>query len=38
MLPASALITSIVVAIVLYGGFVWCVLIAVRSEREEHRQ
>jgi hypothetical protein len=30
----SAWITSILVALVLYGGFGWCVAIAVRKERE----
>ena len=32
----SAWITSIAVGIVLFGGFAWCVTIAVRKEREKH--
>jgi hypothetical protein len=35
-MSASAWITSIVVGLVLYGGFAWCVWIAVRKGREEH--
>ena len=35
-MSASAWITSIVVALFLYGGFAWCVAIAVRKGREEH--
>ena len=31
----SAWITSIAVGIVLFGGFAWCVTIAVRKEREK---
>jgi hypothetical protein len=33
----SAWIMSIVVAIILYGGLGWCIAIAVRRGREEHR-
>ena len=32
----AAWITSIAVALVLYGGFAWCVSIAVKKGREEH--
>ena len=32
----SAWITSIIVALVLYGGLGWCIAIAVRKGREEH--
>ena len=35
-MSASAWITSIVVALVLYGGFAWCISIAVKKGREEH--
>jgi len=35
-MSASAWITSIVVALFLYGGFAWCVSIAVRKGKEEH--
>jgi len=38
MLPPSALVTSIAVAIVLYGGFLWCIVIAVRKSREEDKE
>ena len=31
----SAWITSIAVGIILFGGFAWCVTIAVRKEREK---
>lgn len=34
-MSVSAWITSIVVAVVLYGGFAWCVAAAVRKGREE---
>ncbi len=34
----SAWITSISVGIVLFGGFGWCVAIAVRKEREKRDQ
>jgi len=32
----SAWITSIAVGIFLFGGFAWCVAIAVRKGREDH--
>ena len=32
----SAWITSIAVGIVLYGGLAWCIMRAVRVEREKH--
>ena len=35
-MTASTWITSIVVGLILYGGFAWCVSIAVRKGREEH--
>ena len=31
----SAWITSIAVGVILFGGFAWCVTIAVRKEREK---
>jgi hypothetical protein len=31
----SAWITSIAVGIILFGGFAWCVMIAVRKEKEK---
>ena len=31
----SAWILSIVVGIVLYGGLAWCIMMAVRAEREK---
>lgn len=34
----SAWITSIAVGIVLFGGFGWCVRIAVRKEREKREE
>jgi len=37
-MSVSAWITSIAVAIVLYGGFTWCVAIAVRKEREDRKK
>jgi hypothetical protein len=37
-MPLSAWIMSIVVAIVLYGGFIWCVRIAIRRGREERAE
>ena len=38
MMPLSAWITSIAVAVVLYGGFAWCVRIAVRTSRQEQKE
>jgi len=35
-MSASAWTTSIVVALILYGGFAWCIRVAVRKGREEH--
>jgi hypothetical protein len=35
-MSASAWITSILVAVILYGGFAWCVSVAVKKGREEH--
>lgn len=32
----SAWITSIAVGIILYGGFAWCIVIAVRKGKEKH--
>jgi hypothetical protein len=32
----SAWITSILVALILYGGFAWSVAMAVRRERRQH--
>jgi hypothetical protein len=32
----SAWITSIAVGLVLYGGLAWCIMRAVRAEREKH--
>jgi hypothetical protein len=37
-MSAAAWITSILVALILYGGFAWCVAIAVRKGKEEHDQ
>lgn len=34
----SAWITSIAVGVILYGGFAWCLTIAVRKGKEEHDQ
>ena len=34
-MPVSAVITAIIVAVVLYGGFALCVWQAVRKSREE---
>jgi len=34
----SAWIMSIAVAVVLYGGFAWCVAIAIRRSREDRDQ
>ncbi len=34
-MSVAAWIMSILVSLVLYGGFVWCVVIAVRKGREE---
>jgi hypothetical protein len=35
-MSASAWITNIIVALILYGGFAWCIATAVRKGREEH--
>ena len=35
MMPVSAVITTIIVAVVLYGGFALCVRQAIRKGREE---
>jgi hypothetical protein len=37
-MPLSAWITSIVVALVLYGGLGWCIAVAVRKGREGQQQ
>ncbi len=37
-MPLSAWIMSIVVGIVLYGGFAWCVSIAVKKGREKNEE
>ncbi|MBD3366952.1 MAG: MetS family NSS transporter small subunit [Candidatus Eisenbacteria bacterium] len=35
LMPTSAIVTAIIVGLVLYGGFFWCVRIAIRKSREE---
>lgn len=35
-MPTSAIVTAIVVGLVLYGGFFWCVRIAMQRSRK-HR-
>ena len=37
-MPLSAWITCIAVGVILYGGFAWCVVIAVRKGREEREE
>ncbi len=37
-MPLSAWIMSIVVAVILYGGFAWCIAIAVKKSREERKE
>ncbi len=34
-MPTSAIVTAVIVGAILYGGFFWCVLIAIRKSREE---
>jgi hypothetical protein len=34
-MPTSAIVTAVIVGLVLYGGFFWCVRIAMRKGREE---
>jgi len=37
-MSASAWITAIVVALVLYGGFAWCVAVAVKKGKEQKEE
>lgn len=37
-MPLSAWIMSIAVTIVLYGGFFWCIAIAVRKSKEDREE